>query len=237
MHPAEPAVTLRGVRATRGTFQLDMPELHIPRGKVVGLVGHNGCGKTTLLRLLHGFDKADAGEIEVLGHDPIRNPITVRRQVGWMSDDMPLFDLPIRFLLWYSSGLYPSWDVDLVQTLIERFDIDLSKRPSQLSKGQGTRLRLVCAMAYRPELLILDEPATGLDLAGRRALLRTVMEIAQEDHRTIVISSHALTDLHRIADHLIVMRRGAIIQQGPMHELVPDERSLEEQLVAWEGAP
>ncbi len=61
MHPAEPAVTLRGVRATRGTFQLDMPELHIPRGKVVGLVGHNGCGKTTLLRLLHGFDKADAG--------------------------------------------------------------------------------------------------------------------------------------------------------------------------------
>jgi ABC-2 type transport system ATP-binding protein len=107
---------------------------------------------------------------------------------------------------------------------------------AQLSKGQGTRIRLVLAMAFRPRVLVLDEPATGLDLAGRRSLLRSVLDVVRDPQRTVIVSSHQLQDVERIADRLLVLDAGQVIQQGPTADLVGDDRTLEEAMVSWGAA-
>ncbi|MCB9742447.1 MAG: ABC transporter ATP-binding protein [Alphaproteobacteria bacterium] len=229
-------ITLRGVRARRGAFTLDIPEWTVRAGRVVGVVGPNGAGKTTLLRLLPGMDGVDAGEVRVLGRDPRRAPAEVRSALGFMSDDLSLFDLRLDKLLRVVSGYYPTWDAGLVDRLVERFQLDLTQRVGRLSKGQGTRLRLVVAMAFHPKVLVLDEPATGLDVAGRRQLLEVVLDIASDPERAVIVSSHQLADVQRIADELLVLNQGRVVQQGETDRLVGDARTLEEALVAWGAA-
>jgi ABC-2 type transport system ATP-binding protein len=232
-HPDAPAISLRDLVAVRGSFRLDIPRLDLPRGCVVGLVGANGAGKSTLMRLLPGLDTRTSGSVKVLGRDPETDPVGVRTRMGWMSDDMPVFDLRIDRLLTRLSALYPTWDLDLVRRLVDQLGLDLRKLPSDLSKGEGTRLRLVLALAFRPDVVVLDEPATGLDVAGRRALLAAVLDVSQDPQRTVLISSHALSDVERIADRLVVLHRGSVLHEGVTDSLITPGKTLEEQLLAW----
>jgi ABC-2 type transport system ATP-binding protein len=218
---------------TRGSFVLEVPRWVVPTGVVVGVVGPNGAGKTTLLRLLAGLDPRDGGRLEVLGADPWRHPEQVRQGLGFMADDMALFHLRIDKLLWVLSGYYPAWDAALVDALLARFALDRSRRVADLSRGEGVRLRLVVAMAHRPRLLVLDEPAAGLDLAGRRALLTSVLETVRDEDRSVVVSSHQLVDLERITDRLLVLHRGRVLREGATDALVPEGRTLEEAMVGW----
>ncbi|MCB9741693.1 MAG: ABC transporter ATP-binding protein [Alphaproteobacteria bacterium] len=229
-------ISIRGLKARRGGFTLEVPEWTVRPGRVVGVVGPNGAGKTTLLRTLPGLDGVDAGAVRVLGFDPRHEPAAVRAQLGFMSDELPVFDQRLHKLLRQVSGYYPSWDAALVEQLVERFQLDLSKRPRELSKGQGTRLRLLLAMAFRPKVLVLDEPATGLDVSGRQQLLEAVLDIASDPERAVIVSSHMLTDVERIADELLVLSGGKVVQQGETDTLVGDARTLEEALVAWGAA-
>jgi len=231
-----PLIRLEGVRVKRGGFALEIPKWEVPPGCVVGVVGPNGAGKTTLLNLLPGLSRPELGSVSVMGMDPRREQTAVRSQLGFMSDDMALFELRTDKLLRMLSGYYPTWDAALVEALVERLEIDLTKRVSQLSKGQGTRLRLLCAMAFRPRLLVLDEPATGLDVSGRRALLEVVLDVVRDPQRSVIISSHQLGDVERIADRLLVLERGEVIRDGYTNDLVGDERTLEEALLAWGAA-
>ena len=137
----EPLVELTGVVARRGDFELQVPAWRVEPGTVVGVVGPNGAGKTTLLQLLPGLDRAQAGQVRVLGRDPIQDPVEVRSQLGFMTDDLPLFDLRIGALCRTLSGYYPTWDADLVEQLLQRFDLQPGARVRSLSRGQGTRLR------------------------------------------------------------------------------------------------
>jgi len=162
--------------------------------------------------------------------------VDVRSKLGFMSDDMPLFDMRIGPLLRQLSGYYPSWDPALVQGLLERFGLDVRDKVTALSRGQGTRLRLITALAFQPRVLLLDEPAAGLDLGGRRALLSSVLEVVRDPRRSVVISSHLLADVERIADRLLVLDRGRVVQEGPTDTLVGDDRTLEEALVQWGAA-
>ena len=134
------------------------------------------------------------------------------------------------------SGYYRSWDPDLAADLLERFRLDPWAKVHELSRGQGTRLRLVTAMAFRPRLLVLDEPATGLDVAGRRALLESVLEVVRDPHRSVIVSSHMLADIQRIADRLLVLDRGRVVQHGLTTDLVGEKRTLEEALIDWGAA-
>jgi ABC-2 type transport system ATP-binding protein len=134
------------------------------------------------------------------------------------------------------SGYYPTWDADLVERLLAAFELDPSRKVHELSRGQGTRLRLLLAMAFRPRLLVLDEPAAGLDLSGRRALLDSVLDVVRDPQRGVVISSHQLGDVERIADRLLVLNRGRIVRQGPSAELVAEDVTLEEALIEWGAA-
>ncbi|HVO12333.1 MAG TPA: ABC transporter ATP-binding protein [Vicinamibacteria bacterium] len=217
----------------RGSFRLEVPSWRVAPGEVVGVVGPNGAGKTTLLEAVAGLRPVAAGQLRVFGLDPWSRPVEVRSALGFMSDDMALFELRVDRLLRMLSGYYPSWDAALVGQLLDRFEIDTRKKVSDLSRGQGTRLRLVTAMAFRPRLLVLDEPAAALDLSGRRRLLESVLEVVKDPERSVLVSSHALHDVERIADRLLVLGNGRVVQEGETAALVGQGRTLEEAVEAW----
>ena len=229
-------IHVRELKVRRNGFTLDVPEWSLAPGQVVGLVGPNGAGKTTLIDTLAGLMKPTSGEVLVFGRDPLTDPVAVRSSLGCMSDEMALFDMRIGPLLRTLSGYYPTWDRELVEELLERFKLDPTKKVRELSKGQGTRVRLVTAMAFRPRVLLLDEPATGLDVAGRRSLLESVLEIVRDPGRSVVVSSHMLADVQRISDRLLVLNEGNVLTEGTTDKLVGEKRTLEEALTAWGAA-
>ena len=229
-------IQLNDVRCTRGDFELHIPQWSVEPGQVVGIVGPNGVGKTTLLRLLAGIDPTQSGSISVLGMNPVSDYIAVRSRCAFMSDDQPVFKMRISKLLRFMSGYYPSWNAEHVDELIERFELDPKAYSHALSRGQGTRLRLLIAMAFQPDLLILDEPGTGLDLAGRRELLKSVVDIAGSGQRSVIISSHQLGDVERICDRLLVLNKGQVLREGTAEELIQDGQTLEDAMFAWGAA-
>jgi len=230
---SEAHVELRDVTLCRGDFTLTIPHWRVAPGRVVGVVGPNGAGKTTLLELLGGFLAPDTGTVRVIGLDPIDVPERVFAQLGYATDSMPVLSMPIGKLLELIAGYYESWDHDLAKALLEQFRLRASDQATELSKGQATGLRLVLAMAFRPRILVLDEPGTGLDLGNRQRMLHSVLEVINDPERSVIISSHQLHDVQRISDELLVLNEGQIVQQGPIAELVPDSCSLEEAMVAW----
>ncbi len=229
-------VEVNALQVRRGAFTLSIPQWRVAPGQVIGVVGPNGAGKTTLLETLAGLLPHAAGTLRVLGHDPWAKPVEVRSQLGFMSDDMALFQMRVGALLHMLSGYYATWDAALVEELARRFELDPRAVVGSLSKGQGTRLRLVTAMAFRPRLLVLDEPASGLDLGGRLALLESVLDVVRDPARSVIVSSHQLNDVQRIADRLLVLNKGAVVHEGPTDALVGEERTLEEARVAWGAA-
>ena len=229
-------IQIEGLSIRRGSFRLDIPSWSLESGQVIGLVGPNGAGKTTLLEGLAGLRPVNSGSIRVFGKDPWKDPVTVRSDLGFMTDDMPLFALKAGALMEMLSGYYPQWDETLVRDLMDRFRVDPSKPVGKLSRGQGTRLRLITAMAFRPRVLLLDEPAAGLDLAGRRTLLDSVLEVVRDPERSVVISSHLLADVERISDRLLVLDRGRVVREGSTDDLVGEDRTLEEALLEWGAA-
>ena len=228
----EALIEVQNLRVDRGGFTLNVPGWSVEPGIVVGIVGPNGAGKTTLLDCLAGLTAPSEGTVRVMGRDPRVDPAYVRSRAGFMSDDRPLFDLSVARLLRTLSGYYATWDEDLVGQLLARFRIDPRLRVRDLSKGQGTSLRAVTALAFRPRLLVLDEPGTGLDLGARRTMLESILGVARDPERSVVVSSHQLADVERIADVLLVLREGRVVAQGPTDTIVQDGQSLEDTLFA-----
>ena len=232
----EELIHVDGLHIARNAFQLQVSTLTVRPGEVLGLVGPNGAGKTTLLRVLAGMTPRDAGAVRVLGRDPAVDPVGVRLQTGFVSPDVPLFDLPVRELIHVVAGYYPRWDWNVHQELMKRFDLAPNQRASELSLGQSTRLRLLLALAARPRVLLLDEPATGLDLSARRTLMELVLEYVKDEETAVLLSSHRLGDVERLCERLVVLDRGRVVQSGPTDELVGDDRTLEEALQLWGAA-
>jgi len=217
----------------RGDFELRVPRWSVEPGQVVGVVGPNGAGKTTLMQAIAGLRGVTSGAVCTFGQEPTRHCVAVRRRLGFMAPELPVFDLPLRRLLGLVAGYYPTWDPELAAQLLDRFELSPKARASKLSLGQGTRLRLLLALAFRPELLLLDEPVSGLDVAGRRSLLELLEEIAAEPGRSLLISSHRLADVERLSTHLIVLDRGQVHRAGALSDLVQPGQDLEEAFVQW----
>ncbi len=227
---------ITGLRCKRGQFTLDVPELHGTAGTVIGLVGRNGAGKSTLLQVMAGLHHADAGTVRVFGMDPWKEGAKVRLRTGWMSDDMPIWALRIDRLLSTLKGFYPTWDDALVATLLDKLELDPKRRVTDLSKGEHTRIRLVITLAFKPDLVLLDEPATGLDVPARRALLELILGVVREGSRTVLVSSHQVDDIERIADRVLLIDGGRITGDGTAREVAGDSPNLEERLAAGRRA-
>jgi ABC-2 type transport system ATP-binding protein len=183
--------------------------LSVERGDVLGLIGRNGAGKTTLLRVAAGLLKPDRGSVTVFGLDPWQHSVEVKQRMGYVAETQAVPPrLSASALIELHRDLYPSWDRDLERLLLERLAIPASKPIASLSTGEARKVLLLCAIAHRPELLILDEPAGGLDPAARREFLELSIELLANDGSTILFSSHHMTDVERIASRLVVIESG-----------------------------
>lgn len=216
-----PAIQLEGIRKHQGAFNLGPLDLVIPKGAVYGLVGPNGAGKTTTLDLLMGLGQPDTGRIRMLGLDLARDEVAVKRRVAYVGPDL-------NYQAWgrvgrtmdFFAGFYPDWDMGRADRLLADFGLDRAERLYTLSFGARTKLALVLALSRDAELLLLDEPTTGLDPIARRRLFEELLGYMRRADRTVVISSHQLGDLERFADHIGILHRGLLVAEGRMDVLV-----------------
>jgi ABC-2 type transport system ATP-binding protein len=194
------------------TVALDGVSFEVPRGVVFGLVGENGAGKTTLIKHLLGLLKAQTGSVRVFGVDPVREPVDVLSRVGYLSEDRDLPEwMRLSELFRYLRAFYPTWDDAYAEDLRRQFDLDPRARIKTLSQGQRARVGLLTALAYRPELLVLDEPSTGLDPIVRREILAAIIRTIAEEGRTVLFSSHLLDEVERVSDHVALLDHGRMV--------------------------
>jgi ABC-2 type transport system ATP-binding protein len=192
-----PVVAVAGLSRHFGTkAALNEVTVSIPRGSVLGLVGENGAGKTTLIRHLLGMLKAQAGSVRVFGCDPVADPVGVLSRVGYLSErrDLPGWMRVDEFMR-YTQAFYPKWDEQYAEQLLEQFQLDPTQKIATQSQGQQAKTGLLAALAYRPELLILDEPSSGLDPVVRRDILEAIIRVVAEEGRTVLFSSHLLDEV------------------------------------------
>jgi ABC-2 type transport system ATP-binding protein len=220
-------ISARGLGKRYGrNWALSDCTLDVPAGRVVGLVGPNGAGKTTLLHLVVGLLPPTAGTIEVLGDRPAAGPAQLAR-VGFVAQDAPVYaGLSVEDHLRLGDRLNPGWDDALARDRIERLGLDRSQRAGKLSGGQRAQLALTLGVAKRPELLILDEPVAGLDPLARRGFLQDLMEAVAEHELSIVLSSHLVSDLERVCDHLIVLVDSRVQLAGDIDNLLATHHRL-----------
>jgi len=158
----------------------------VTRGSVFGLVGENGAGKSTLIKHLLGLWRAETGSVRVFGMDPVSSPTAVLERIGYLSEqpDLPGW-MRVDELLRYTQAFYPRWDTQYGEQLREQFGLDPRARVKTLSKGQHAKLGLIAAQAHRPDLLLLDEPSSGLDPIVRRDILEAIIRTVTEEGRTV----------------------------------------------------
>lgn len=191
------------------TFALNNLDINVNEGSVYGLLGQNGAGKSTLLRIIMSLLKPTSGNIDVLGVNPLEMNKSIKQQIGYSSDSMQLIPwLKVGEMLNYNGAFYDTWDVPYVEQWVKRLDLPLNKRVFSLSRGNRQKLALIMAIGHRPKLLVLDEPAGGLDPLARKDFLESMIELINESGTTVIISSHLLTDLERISDSIGLIANG-----------------------------
>jgi ABC-2 type transport system ATP-binding protein len=208
-------------------FALEDVSLEVPRGGVLGLVGANGAGKTTLIKHILGLLKAQSGTVQIFGMDPVANAVEVLGRLGYLSEDR---DLPpwitVGELLRYSKAFYPGWDIGYAEKLREEFQLSATSRIRTLSKGELAKAGLLVALAHRPELLVLDEPSSGLDPVVRREMLEAVVRAVGDEGRTVLFSSHLLDEISRVSDRVAMLAHGKLVLQGDLEEILEGHRHV-----------
>jgi ABC-2 type transport system ATP-binding protein len=208
------AVTVESLsRSFRGSPALVDVDLSIPHGSVFGLVGLNGAGKTTLIRHLIGSMKALHGRVTVLGQDPTVAPEKLLARIGYMTeeDSLPTW-MRVHDLIQFCRTVYATWSDDYAGELCQMFSLSTNSKLKSLSKGGRARVALLAAIAHRPELLILDEPSSGLDPIARADILEAIIRTVADEGRTVLFSSHLLEEIDRVCDHVALLHNGRLLE-------------------------
>lgn len=194
--------------------------LEVPRGAVFGLLGQNGAGKSTTIKTLLNLHQPSEGTLRVLGLDSVRDAVAVRRRVGYLPEDPFYYKwMTVAELVGFNAAFYPTWDHGLARTLLERLDLPEDRRIEQLSRGMQAKAGLVLALAPRPEVLILDDPTSGLDAVVRREFLEAMIATVQSEGGTVFFSTHMLHELERIADRVGILHKGRLLACAPLDDI------------------
>lgn len=232
MNSTEPIVKIRGLTKTfKKKPAIESVDLDIHRGRIIGLLGPNGCGKSTLIRHLIGLYLPTRGTCVTFGCEAAKLGPKELSRIGYVHQEGELIDwMTVEQLIRYVAAYYPNWNTNLENRYIRDFEIRLKDRVGTLSPGQRQKLAILLAIGHEPELLILDEPATALDPIARAQFLDLLLNIIQQEGKTILISSHILSDVEKVIDHVIIMKNGSIVEDSNFDDL--RERYLQVRLTS-----
>jgi len=224
MNAIETEQLVRYFGATRAVAGLD---LQVPQGSIFGLLGENGCGKTTALNLIMGALVPHRGRVRVFEEDPLTMAPATRARIGYLADNM---ELPAWMQLGEAirvhGSFFAQWDQDEVWRLLKTFEVAADQTYGNLSKGQKRWFLIALIVAQRPDLLILDEPSGGLDVAVRRQFLDLLLDIASQREITVLMASHILSDVERVVDHVAFVKDGRAISQARLEDLKTQVKRL-----------
>ncbi len=206
---------------------VDALNLSVPRGSVFAFIGRNGAGKTTTIRmLLHLLGRTD-GRATVLGMDSVRQSFEISKRTGYVAQDQRMVEwMKVDQAIWFWKQFRPMWDDALASDLKKRLQLPGETRVRSLSHGMRTKLALLLATAFRPDLLILDEPTGGLDPVARHEFAKGVVERAAEEGTTVFFSSHQVHELERVADWVAILDCGRLVRCSPLDELKASVKRL-----------
>ena len=230
----EPRQSVDAVIHTRGLqkrfgrhLAVEDLSLQVPRGSVFAFLGKNGAGKTTTIRMLLNLLDKSAGEARILGLDSVRDALEIKRRIGFVADGQMMYDwMSVDEIGLVLQRLLPELGRRLCRRVAKTLELTGKQKVHHLSRGQQAKLALLLAMAHKPELLILDEPTTGLDVVVRRDFLEGIIELIQEEGRTVFFSSHIVHEVERVADWVGIIDKGRLICCSPLEELKAGVRRL-----------
>jgi ABC-2 type transport system ATP-binding protein len=215
--------------------------VQVPKGRVFGIVGENGAGKTTLIKHILGLFRAQAGSVCVFGLDPVRRPREVLARIGYLSENPDYPDwMTVAQFMNYMAAFYPTWDRPYADQLLEMVNLDPRKKIKELSKGQQARVGLCAAQAHRPELLLLDEPSSGLDPVARNEILAAIIRTVVNEGRSVLLSSHLLDEVERVCDHLVFFSAGTVLLSESMEAVLEKHHVISVRFSgkpAWQSVP
>ncbi len=207
------AIVIRNLNKSYKNFSLKNINMEIPKGTIVGLVGENGAGKTTLINSILNITKPDEGEVEVLGVNNSSKEFTeVKEHLGVVLDTLGIYEgYDIHNVNELFKLAYKNWDSDVFFGLLEKFDIYTGKKIKEFSTGMKKKLDLAISLSHNPDLMIFDEPTANLDPLSRDEILDLILEFTREDNKSVLISSHILSDLEKICDYICYISKGEIV--------------------------
>lgn len=231
-------ITTRGLTMRFGKAEvLRGVDLDVREGSVTAMLGRNGIGKSTLMKILIGLFAPTGGTARVLGLDPVKRGPEVRGLVGYVPDRLELPKwMTIADHFRFLEPFYPTWDKALVADLTKRLDLDASAKVATLSKGQKAKHALIAGLAHRPALLLLDEPFSGLDPIVRHEVLTAVMGHLRDEGRSVLVVSHSMGDVERIADRVVVLDEGRITLDADLEDVQRKARRIAVTLRAGTAA-
>ena len=198
----------------------------VPPGSVFALLGENGAGKSTCIRVLLGLAEPDVGTAHVFDLDSVRHSLEIRRRVGYVAERPTLYDwMTVEEIGWFTAGFYPDGFLPRYRKLADEFELPWKRKLKVLSKGMRAKVTLALALAPDPELLVLDEPTSGLDVIVRREFLQSMVDRAATG-KTVFLSSHQIHEVERVADVVAIMRSGQIVAVERLEKLKADTQEL-----------
>lgn len=209
----ENAIKVTGLTKHYSGFELSDISFSLPRGTVMGFIGRNGAGKTTTIKLIMGLIHKNAGSIEVLGKEMGPDSADIREKIGFVYDEQAFYGgiMTVRNVGKMTGRFYKEWNNEVFYRLLKNFNLDPEKKTEVLSHGERTKLSIALALSHNAELLIMDEPSSGLDPVFRNEFIDILYRIIQDEHRSILFSTHITTDLEKIADYITLIDNGRIV--------------------------
>ncbi len=217
----EAALSVEHLNKSYPGFSLQDVSLTLPKGTIMGIVGENGAGKSTVMKIMLDLVRADSGTVHILGCENVGKNKNVKEEIGVVFDEINFYEtLTVEQIEKIGKASYKNWDSQIFEQYLTRFSLPKKKEVKVFSKGMQVKLCLAFAMSHHAKLLILDEPTSGLDPVIRDEILDIFLEFVQEEDHAILLSSHITTDLEKIADYITFLHEGKVIFSKTKDELI-----------------